>query len=217
MFTATPEATVDVSYQKSSWSPVDVNTSDGPLVAALLNDSATAWREFDRRYSRLMFHAIARVLRRFSRVSDDDCQEVYSSLCVQLLAHDKKKLRSYDGARGAKLGTWLTLLANHAAYDHLRRCRREPATEDVTTVVQLTADGASPFDKCALRQEAQRVSVVLNDLSDKDREFMVLYYTEGLQPEEVAAEMGISVKTVYSKKHKIRARLAGILAEHEAA
>ncbi len=30
---------------------------------------------------------------------------------------------------------------------------------------------------------------------------------DGLTPEEVAAELDVSVKTVYSKKHKIRCRL----------
>lgn len=217
MFTATPETAANVPYTTHTWVRINAETPDGALVAALLNDHTAAWREFDRRYSRLMFRTIARVLQRFSRVSDDDCQEVYSCLCVELLAHDKKKLRTFDAARGAKLGTWLTLLANHAAYDHLRRCRREPVTEDVSAFEALTTNGASPLDACVLRQEAQHVSHLLTDLSDKDREFMVLYYAEGLEPEQVAAEMGISVKTVYSKKHKIRARLAGILAHHEAA
>ncbi len=217
MFTATPDVAVTATYNNRTWLRIDAETQDGALVAALLHDSTIAWREFDRRYSRLMFRTIARVLNRFRSMSDDDCQEVYSSLCVQLLAHDKKKLRTYDDSRGVKLGTFLTLLANHAAYDHLRRARREVATEDVDNLQALTAPGRSPFDNYALCQAAQQVSHVLSDLSDKDREFMVLYYAEGLDPEQVALELGISVKTVYSKKHKIRARLAGILAKHEAA
>ena len=40
-----------------------------------------------------------------------------------------------------------------------------------------------------------------------DQTFVRLYYMDGLSPEEVAEEMQISVKTVYSKKHKIRSRL----------
>ena len=37
--------------------------------------------------------------------------------------------------------------------------------------------------------------------------FLVLYYARGLAAEEVAEQMKISLKTVYSKKHKIRAHL----------
>ena len=51
----------------------------------------------------------------------------------------------------------------------------------------------------------------LRAFSAKDRDFIQLYYVDGLTPEEVAAEMEISIKTVYSKKHKIRCRLATTL------
>lgn len=195
----------------------DSETSDADLVGGLVADSPSAWREFSRRYGALMYRSISRVLNRFSFVSEDDCQEVYSTLCLQLIATDKKKLRSYDESRGTKLSTWLGMLANHAAYDHLRKRRREPNTEELGSIDTLSTERPSPFERCAMRQEASRVSNLLSDLSDKDREFMLLYYGEGLEAEQVALEMGISVKTVYSKKHKIRARLANILAQHEAA
>jgi RNA polymerase sigma-70 factor (ECF subfamily) len=42
----------------------------------------------------------------------------------------------------------------------------------------------------------------------------MLYFDQGLEPEEVAQRMRISVKTVYSKKHKIRTRLEQML-QHE--
>ncbi len=211
-----PPTPAAVAYQSVA-TRFDRETPDAQLVEGLVADSPAAWREFSRRYGALMYRSISRVLNRFSYVSEDDCQEVYSTLCLQLVAADKKKLRSYDDARGAKLGTWLGMLANHAAYDHLRRRRREPNTEELGSAETLSTERPSPFERCALNQEASRVSRLLADLSDKDREFMVLYYGEGLEAEQVAVEMGISVKTVYSKKHKIRARLAQILAQHEAA
>jgi RNA polymerase sigma-70 factor (ECF subfamily) len=38
-----------------------------------------------------------------------------------------------------------------------------------------------------------------------------------LAPEQIAEEMGISVKTVYSKKHKIGAKLEALLQEQRLA
>ena len=46
----------------------------------------------------------------------------------------------------------------------------------------------------------------------KDRAFATLYFAEGMDPAEIAAKMNISVKTVYSKKHKIQSRLESVLA-----
>ena len=52
---------------------------------------------------------------------------------------------------------------------------------------------------------------MLAEFTDKDRTFVELYYQRGLEADEIAAEMQISLKTVYSKKHKIRAHLVRCL------
>ncbi|HEX4459473.1 MAG TPA: ECF-type sigma factor, partial [Polyangia bacterium] len=50
----------------------------------------------------------------------------------------------------------------------------------------------------------------LADFSERDRRFVELYYGAGLLPEEVATAMNISVKTVYSKKNKLRSKLLAL-------
>lgn len=186
--------------------------SEAQLLSELLGDNPAAWREFNDRYSRLMYRCITKVLGRFTAVYQaDDTREIYSSLCVQLLANDKRKLRSFDPERGNKLSTWLGLLATHAAYDFLRARKRDPKTEDIAYAESLTFEAQSADEICAQREKAAQVAELLSSFSDKDREFMLLYFADGLEPEEVAQRMGISVKTVYSKKHKIRSRLEGLL------
>ena len=59
-------------------------------------------------------------------VGPDDVREIYAMLCVQLLANDKRKLRSFEPGRGNKLGSWIGMLAIHTAYDFLRTIKREP-------------------------------------------------------------------------------------------
>jgi RNA polymerase sigma-70 factor (ECF subfamily) len=68
-----------------------------------------------------------------------------------------------------------------------------------------------------MQERAQIVGSMFSTFSDKDREFIALYYGEGLGPEQVAERMEISIKTVYSKKHKIRSRLEALLAEQQLA
>jgi RNA polymerase sigma-70 factor (ECF subfamily) len=68
-----------------------------------------------------------------------------------------------------------------------------------------------------MRERADIMAETLREFSAKDQQFITLYYGEGLDPVEVAARMDISVKTVYSKKHKIRARLEAILTERRLA
>ncbi|HEX2732464.1 MAG TPA: sigma-70 family RNA polymerase sigma factor [Polyangiaceae bacterium] len=187
-------------------------TDEQSLLNGLLADDPRAWTEFDRKYSRLIERCIARVLNRFgSVIHSEDTREVYATLFLQLVARDKLKLRSYDSSRGTRLGTWLGMLATHAAYDLLRRRRRDPKSDDGLPEEALSSDSPSPFDACATREQARLLDELLNGFSEKDRQFVTLYFEEGLEPEQVARVMGISVKTVYSKKHKIRCRLAGLI------
>lgn len=183
------------------------------LIRGLLADDPTAWGAFSVRYSRLMLSCISRVIARFGAVSPDDVREVYATLCVQLLSHDKKKIRSFEKERGVQLGSWLGLLATHAAYDFLRSVRRSRQFDELSRAESISADLPDPSE-IALRSEQLRLlEGVLATFTEKDRAFVELYYAQGCDPEEIATQLGISVKTVYSKRHKLQARLQELLAD----
>ena len=184
------------------------------LLEGLLSDDPNAWREFNMRYARLIYACIGRITGRFGGVVRADAiNDIYSMLCVQLLSNDKIKLRTFEPGRGSKLGTWLGLLATHTAYDYLRSVRRTPKHADLSEAEQLSSETPDPSEHTLVRERAQIAAEVLASFSDKDREFARLYYGEGLTPEDVAERMQISIKTVYSKKHKIQRRLETLLAE----
>ncbi len=186
--------------------------SETQLVAELLAGSADAWRQFARRYQSTILASIQGITRRFPHhFGAEDTREVYASFCLALLANDMKRLRCYRADAGMSLLSWLNMLARHAAYDHLRTIRRVPTGPDANDVFDLCSDGPSPDEACDQRRRAAQVAALVDELSDKDREFMHLYFGLGMTPESVAEQMGISVKTVYTKKHKIRARLESML------
>ena len=186
--------------------------SDLEMVSGLLENRPEAWRALTLRYGRLIQSCISRVVSRFpSVVRADDQAEIYSMLYLQLLANDRMKLRSFAPERGSRLSTWLGLLATHTAYDFLRTIRRIPRTTGLSEAEELAGETPDPIDVTLVRERASLVDVALAGFTSKDRQFVELYFGEGLDPDEVARRMGISVKTVYSKKHKIQRRLAGLL------
>ena len=186
--------------------------SETELLERLLASDTNAWRELNQRYARLVTSCIQRVVARFAkRVSVDAVEEIYATFSLKLLANDKLKLRSFEPSRGNKLGTWLGMLATHCAYDYLRSVRREPSSVCLTEAETLTSEHHDPCETAMLSERAQMVRDLLADFSDKDRQFVMLYFQDGLSPEHVAERMGISVKTVYSKKHKIQRKLSEIV------
>jgi RNA polymerase sigma-70 factor (ECF subfamily) len=195
----------------------EAQSEDAALLEGLLNNDRAAWRTFETRYGRLILSCIARVTSRFVCVRPDDVREIQATLYLELISNDKKKLRSFEQNRGTRFGTWLGLLATHTAYDFLRRARRDSKCDGIEGAEALRADTPDPSDYTLIRERAALVSRLLDTLSAKDREFVELYYGEGLPAEEVAERMQISVKTVYTKKHKLQGRLEGLLGESRVA
>ena len=196
----------------------DTHAADVALVAGLVAGDDGAWRTFQQRYDRLIYRCITRITGRFAtRLATDDVAEIYATLLLSLVANDKHKLRSFDPCRGNRFSSWIGMLAVNAAYDHLRSVKRDAGKTSIVEAESLQSELPDPFEVCAERERASRVEVALADFSEKDRAFMDLYYGEGLTPEEVASRMNISVKTVYSKKHKIQSKLEGLLGSEKLA
>jgi RNA polymerase sigma-70 factor (ECF subfamily) len=188
--------------------------SDAALLRAMLEGRRDAWREFHTRYDRLVYRCIARVTTRFARVvSRDDIREIGGTLMVQLCAHDMAKLRGFDASRGRRLSSWIGLLAVNCAYDHLRSIRNEPGRTSLDECEEIGTDAPQPDEILDMKERMRLVSDILADFSEKDREFVTLYFGEGLAVEQIALRMRISVKTVYSKKHKIQTRIEARLSE----
>jgi RNA polymerase sigma-70 factor, ECF subfamily len=188
------------------------------LLEGLIAGDDLAWRRFHHQYVRLIFRCIRKATHRFARLlAEDEEREIYANLLLQLLVNDKRKLRLFEASRGNRLSTWLGLLATHTAYDYLRARRRElghlPLCEDDPRYGEQT----SPLDEVELNQHNRIVAGLMATLSEKDRQFVALYFNRGLSPEAVATVMHISVKTVYSKKHKIRSRLEEMATAHRLA
>jgi RNA polymerase sigma-70 factor (ECF subfamily) len=197
-------------------SPVVVppqDRDDETLVAGMLANEPWAWKEFQRRYDRLIHRCITKVTRRFtSLVGADDVRDIYASLYLSLVTNDRHKLRTFDPARGNRFSSWIGLLAINCAYDYLRALKREPNKGTLAEAADLVCDLPDPFEQAAESERAGIAADLLAGFSAKDRTFATLYFGEELEPNEIASRMNISVKTVYSKKHKIQSRLESVLA-----
>jgi RNA polymerase sigma-70 factor (ECF subfamily) len=192
-------------------SPTPRGREDAALLESLIEDRPAAWREFQRRYDALVMRCIANTTRRFSCVTPCDMRDIYAQLLLSLIANDHAKLRAFDPSRGSRFSSYLGMLAIHCAYDHLRSARREPRCEELTDALPLANEDADPYEQAVQRERADLATRVLAGFSERDRVFAALYFGEGLDPVEIARSMKISLKTVYSKKHKIKAKLESIV------
>jgi len=189
-----------------------LDLSETELMSRVLARRPGAWRALEARYRRIVYRCIIMTLNRCTiGASHADVDEVYGELQLSLLQDDMRKLRLWDPARGASLGSWLGLLAKNAARDFVRS-RGSAKETDTEQLAELSSPDGSPLDAVLADERRAQLSDTLAAYTERDRRFLTLYFGQGLSVEELAAEMGISEKTVYSKKHKLLHRLAGEMA-----
>ncbi len=190
---------------------------EATLLARLLEGQDDGWRELRRRYDRLILSCIARVTVRFSEVvTSEDVRDLHASFLLSLMNDDKQRLRAFDPSRGTKLGSWLGMLASHMVYDHLRAVRRSRQSDRIQFDELMSSSSEDPATVSEHRETLSRIRAALDECSARDNELFQLLFADGLEAEEVASRMGISIKTVYTKRFKLRARmecaLQGVLA-----
>lgn len=182
--------------------------SDLQLLDAVLSGDEVAWRELLRRFRGLMFRCIHKAIGKFDNVLPSEAaDEIFSEVCLNLLRNDMRKLRLYDPEKGSKLGSWIGLISINSAYDHLRSCARQPILDQIDGTPDRVDQAPSPLETLLDKERSARLYELTRDFSARDRRFMELYFSYGMSPAEVAQRMEISIKTVYSKKNKIRKRL----------
>ena len=182
--------------------------SEQVLVARALARDGRAWRELLRRYGKLILACVARTGKRYGTfLSEADVEDVYADVCLRLLAHDMRRLRAYDPRR-AKLSTWIGMVAVQATADHLRAISRRPqasaSASSLLAAEERVDSRPGPAETLLTRERWDQLEARLETMTPRDRRFFVLHFALGLDPESVAQALGVSIKTVYTRKHRIR-------------
>lgn len=202
------------SARNPDWSTV----SELELRDRLLTLDGAAWREFHKRYDKIVTASVAKVVggpRHDSGAVDDARGNVYA----MLLANDMAKLRAWDPAEGRRLGSYLHVLAAWAAKDYYRRGRT--AVRKNTRSAQFGVeddDGESigmpfvdpsvdAFTRTASRAELRRTLATLATLTAIDQEIAELRFVDDLSPAEIAERLGVQANTVYTRIDRVRSKL----------
>ena len=196
-------------------SKIPADWSDRELLRFVLRNESRGWNELVRRFRPLLYRCITKVTLKYApSLSSADLDEIYADVMMQLVREDMHKLRIYNPARGTKLGSWIGMISVNAAYDFLRSAGRRPLLDKVDGSIDPHEEvDRTPLDQLIEKERWEHLNELLNDFTAKDRTFVELYYQKGMEADEIAAEMQISLKTVYSKKHKIRAHLVRVLGQ----
>lgn len=174
--------------------------TDIELVAAMASGEQEALRAFNQRYG----YAVAAVADRIL-ANKADAEEVAADVLWQAWRDASR----FDRSRGS-VGAWLMMLARSRAIDRLRsRKARERSDEDPGMLVYTN----DPTQEIYSAQRKQRVSQIMGELKDGERQVLELAYFSDLSQSEIAERTGLPLGTVKSRMRsaliKLRDSLRG--------
>jgi RNA polymerase sigma-70 factor (ECF subfamily) len=178
---------------------------DRALVERAIAGDLEAFNEIVALYQDYLFALVVRVVNDRDSAADAVQEAFFSAY------------RNLSRFRGDSFRSWLTRIALNAATDILRYRKRRPADpfpewEDDAWQPPAGED-ASP-EREALRRNTSRVlSQALTQITNDQRNAIVLYDVEGFDYQEIADMTGVSLGTVKSRIHRGRLALRELLAD----
>ena len=167
-------------------------------------------------------------LRNFIRkqvVDESDTEDILQEVFYELV-------QAYRLMRPVEqVGAWLFRVARNRITDLFRKRRAEPLRDNTSTGAEdgeqllledlLPSPDAGPEAAYAREVLLEELDAALDELSDEQREVFVAHELEGRSFNDLAAETGLSVNTLLSRKHYavlfLRRRLRAIYDEFKKA
>ncbi len=175
---------------------------DSELLRRSQRGDEAAFDELYSRYATRLYSFLLR-LTRSQATAEDLLQEVFVRLS------QARDLQLSDG----RLTPWLFRVARNAAISHGRSASRRKARHEAAHEAALSV-APRGGERAALRRlELAGLQEALSDLSDVQREVVLLKLVGGLTHAEIAAQQKVPVGTIKSRLHcalqTLRSRLKG--------
>lgn len=140
-----------------------------------------------------------RIFAYFRRLCGND--EDAADLTQKTFAKVWTALSSYQGR--SSFSTWLHGIGHNVYVDWRRKGNRLDIQTDEWWE-GCAADGPSPFESAAERDQAARLYALVTQLEDENRETVHLHYFQGLSLKETAEALDVATSTV---KYRLRESL----------
>jgi len=182
----------------------------------LFNNDEKAWEAFVRRYSRLVWSSIHKTFISYGfSNSKEDVEDIYGAVFLSLMEDDFRRLRQFNSENACSLSTWLSIVTVRKTIDYIRADKRHLCPdlgEDDGDPAETLPDKRDRADEeLEGRQDKELLDRAVAALSVRDKLLYELIFVREVPPEEIAGMMGLTVPTVYSRKHRITARMKKIV------
>jgi len=182
------------------------HSSDHEVVGRCLAYDEDAWRELIHRHGGAIHVGITRQLSHRSGSGNGiDLDDILAKVFEKLLRRDCEVLRNLREPEA--LRAYLCQIARTVTVDHLRR-------EKAVRMVPRGDTSRDPYKAMALKERYRMLECALETLPSRHREFLELYYGQGLTYRQIADQTGAGIGTVGVVLHRARKIVGTVLKEN---
>ncbi|MFZ5476006.1 MAG: sigma-70 family RNA polymerase sigma factor [Myxococcota bacterium] len=187
---------------------LDADTPDSQLIQRVLDGDGGAYRPLVERYQSRLYSMVLGMVR-----DSEEARDIVQNAFI-------KAYQSLGSFRiESSFYTWLYRIAMNLAIDACRKTKRRRTTGYDEAVASRDDDGAilelhhvdSPQRALQRKQLQEKIFRALDELSEDQREVILLREVEGLSYKEIAEAMDIPEGTVMSRLFYARKRLQTLL------
>jgi RNA polymerase sigma-70 factor, ECF subfamily len=165
------------------------------LVRRTLEGDEQAFAQLVRAYEKVLFNLALRMVR-----NHEDARDLTQAVFIRTY----QNLHRFDGRH--RFFSWIYRIMINESLNHLKRQRPKDALDE-----RIAELGRGPAEERERAQIDERVDEAVMGLSEMYRDVIVMRHFLGLSHVEMSRQLGIPEKTVKSRLHTARERLAGVL------
>ncbi len=180
--------------------PMEDQSDLKEMLRGIANGDRSAFREFHRRFSGMVYATAVQVLHNHED-AEDCAQDVFTSLW--------KKAGMYLDDRG-KPSTWLAAMARNRAIDKLRARQRRGKLNDsfeMESRVDEPVTRIDPSKQAGITEMAETVRSAVLQLSEEQSDAIRMAFFDGLTQLEIAQKTGEPLGTIKARIRRGLGRL----------
>lgn len=181
----------------------------GELIRRCLAGDRRAMDSFVGQFAEVIHQAVRATLWAADRTLAQEAEDIAEEVLVGLLKDGCRALRAYDPGRD--LRAWVYTVARGRCIDEVRRLMRRRRMRPMGEEVEARLE--APSEATADPELAARVQAAIDELPDRQRLAVRMFFFDGRKYKEIAQAVGITVSEVASYIHRAKEKLAQALRE----
>ncbi len=172
---------------------------DKEIIAMLRRRDDRGMDELLRHYAPLIKYVIAPILE-----NPQDREECLGEVVMKVW----DKIEQFCEQRGS-FNAWVTSIARNSALNHVRKNAAHGYGEELSESIPSKA--LTPEEQILQKERREELRLALQHLSEKERLLFYRKYYYRQSTEQIAAEMGLTVRAVEGKLYRIKGKLRKLL------